>query len=168
MVIVMADAHSNVVPPAQPLTEAEFRNAWLQSLARLCAAHGDGRVALALGVSERHLRNLKSGASLPSPDRIWNLLALDPSAHDEMDARYQAKNSPIDALCSTDPLTRDIIALANEVAQSEDPSSPGGVVVTDHELLDKDEHRMRRIHNTLGGWLKRIEAMRRPAMKAVA
>lgn len=162
----MLDATHNVVPRVQPITEEEFRGAWLCALARMCAKHGDGKVALHLGVSERHLRNIKAG-TLPSPDKIWNLLALDASAHDEMDAKFHAKNVPADALCSTDPLTRDIIALANEVAQSEDPNSHGGITVTDHELLQKDEHRMRRIHNTLGVWLDRISRLRRGTMHSV-
>lgn len=153
---------SNIVPHVQPLTESGFRNTWLVTLARMCAKHGDDKAAQWLGVSERHLRNLKSGSSMPSPDKVWNLLAHDDTAHDELDAAFGMKKVPADALCSTDPLTRDLIALANEVAQSEDPDSPGGIVVTDHELLQKDEHRMRRIHNTLGVWLDRISAMRRP------
>ena len=154
--------HRTIVPPVQPATETQFRNAWLVSLARLCAKHGDDKVAQWLGISERHLRNVRSGASLPSADKLWGLLAHDDSAHDEMDALYGLRHVPLDALCSTDPLTRDLIALANEVAQSEDLDSPGGIVVTDHELLQKDEHRMRRVYNTLGVWLDRIGSMRRP------
>jgi hypothetical protein len=146
----------------QPATETAFRNAWLCALSRLCAKHGEDKVANWLGISERHLRNVRSGTSLPSADKLFALLAYDDTAHDEMDALYGLRHIPIDALCSTDPLTRDLIALANEVAQSEDPNSHGGVAVTDHELLDKDEHRMRRVHNTLGVWLDRISAMRRP------
>ena len=152
----------NNVPRKQPATETQFRNAWLCTLARMCAKHGDDQVAQWLGITERHLRNVRSGTSLPSADKLWGLLAYDDSAHDEMDALYGYRTVPIDALCSTDPLTRDLIALANEVAQAEDPNSPGGVAVTDHELLDKDEHRMRRVYNTLGVWLERIGSMRRP------
>lgn len=158
---------NNVVPAIAPLTEEQFRNQWLQSLARLCAKHGDGQVALWLGVSERHLRNIKAG-SIPSADKIWALLAYDPTAHDEMDAAYGAKNVPADALCAVDPLTRDLIALANEVAQSEDPDSHGGISVTDHELLGKDEHRMRRVHRTLGVWLDRITSLRRASIGRAA
>ncbi len=158
----MPDSRDTVVPTRKPASETTFRNAWLQSLARLCAKHGEDQVALWLGISERHLRNVRSGASLPSADKLWNLLAHDDSAHDEMDALFGLRHVPVDALCSTDPLTRDLIALANEVAHSEDPASPGGVAVTDHELLAKDEHRMRRVYNTLGVWLDRISNMRRP------
>lgn len=158
----MTQRASNGVPVEMPVTETQFRNAWLQSLARLCAKHGDDRVASLLGITERHLRNVRSGTSLPSADKLWALLRYDATAHDEMNALYGLRHVPLDALCSTDPLTRDLIALANEVAQSEDPASPGGMAVTDHELLEKDEHRMRRIHNTLGVWLDRISGMRRP------
>jgi len=151
----------NIVPHMQPLTEEQFRSKWLRALSRLCDQHTDGQVALWLGISERHLRNLKSGTSIPTADKIWNLLAYDGSAHDELDKAYGLRNVQHDATCSTDPLTRDMIAVANETAQHEDPNSPGGVVTTDHELLAKDEHRLRRCYRTLGTWLTRIEEMRR-------
>lgn len=158
----MTQTADNGVPADTAVTETDFRNAWLQSLARLCAKHREDRVAHWLGISERHLRNVRSGMSLPSADKLHGLLRFDQSAHDEMNALYGLRHVPVDALCSTDPLTRDLIALANEVAQSEDPTSPGGITVTDHELLEKDEHRMRRVYNTLGVWLERISNMRRP------
>jgi hypothetical protein len=143
-------------------TETEFRDTWLVTLARLCREHGDGQVAMWLGVSERHLRNIKAGDSMPAPFRLWNLLALDPSAHDELDALFDLKNVAKDAVCSSDPLTLDMIALAHETAQDESPDSPGGKVVTDHELLGKDEARLRKVYRTIGGWLNRLEEMRRP------
>lgn len=155
-----------VVPQCSMLTEDDFRGEWLVALARLCRQHGDGKVALWLGVSERHLRTLKAGDAMPAPFRIWNLLAHDQSAHDEVDARYGLKNVAHDAVCSTDPLTLDMIELAAETAQDESPDSPGGRIVTDHELLAKDEARLRRVHRTIGGWLKRIDTLRRPRLVA--
>lgn len=150
----------NVVPDVQPLTEEDFLNSWLQALARLCRQHTDAKVALWLGVTVRHLRNLKSGSSIPTADKIWNLLAYDRSAHDEIDREYQLKNVPHDAMCASDPLTRDMIALAHETAEDEAPDSPGGIRTTDHELLEKDDSRLRRVYRTLGGWLHRIDELR--------
>jgi len=154
--------NNTVVPKSEALTEEDFKATWLITLSRLCKQHGDGRVALWLGVSERHLRNLKAGDSIPSPHRIWNLLAHDHSAHDELDAEYGLKNVGKDAVCTSDPLTLDMIALAHETAEDEAPDSPGGRKVTDHELLAKDEARLRRVYRTIGTWLHRIEGMRRP------
>lgn len=153
---------SNGVPNMQPLTEEAFRNVWLCSLARLCRSHGDSKVAQWLGVSERHLRNVKAGTSVPTADKIWNLLAHDPTAHDEMDGEFNARKVPKDAVCSTDPLTLDMIALAHETARDEAEDSPGGEATTDRELLNKDERRLRKIHRTVGHWLDRIEKLRRP------
>ncbi|QDZ07475.1 hypothetical protein FPZ24_08255 [Sphingomonas panacisoli] len=159
----------NVVPKVEPRTEEDFRNTWLQALSRLCKDHTDAKVALWLGIGIDHLRkNVKSGISLPTADKIWNLLAYDASAHDELDKAFGVKNVPENALCSTDPLTRDMIALANETAQDEDPASPGGIVTTDHELLKKDEARLRRVHRTLTSWLNRIEQLRAPRLREVA
>lgn len=158
----MADVHNTVVPQFEPLTEDSFRNVWLSTLARLCRQHGDSKVALWLGVSERHLRNVKAGDSIPAPFRLWNLLAHDQSAHDEMDDAYGLKNVGRDVVCSSDPLTLDMIALAHETAQDETHDSPGGQLVTDHELLAKDEARLRKVHRTIGTWLHRLEQLRRP------
>ncbi|MBH0112737.1 hypothetical protein I5E68_07200 [Novosphingobium sp. YJ-S2-02] len=156
----MTQRSNNVFPNRTPLTEEQFRSNWLVTLARLCREHGDSQVALWLGVSERHLRNLKTGLSLPSADKVWNLLAFDQSAHDEIDAAYGVKNVPVDSVCSSDPLTLDMIALAHEVAEHEAPDSHGGIAVTDHELRLKDERRLRKVHQTLGTWLARLDAMR--------
>jgi hypothetical protein len=155
----------NVVRNVRPLTEEQFGATFRQMLNRLIRQHGEPQVALWLGVSVRHMANIKAG-SLPTADKIWNLLAYDASAHDELDAEYGAKNVPSEAVCASDPLTLDMIALAHEVAASEAPDSPGGVVITDHELLAKDEARLRKIHRTIGGWLDRIDRLRRPKIRA--
>ena len=154
---------SNVVPRIQPLTEDQFRNKWLCALSRLCSAHGDDQVALWFGVSVRHLRNIKGGIALPSADKIWNLIAFDDSAHDEMDRAYGRKKVAEDAVCLTDPLTLDMIALAHETAEHEAPGSHGGLSTTDHELVQKDETRLRRVYHNLGTWLHRIERLRAPS-----
>lgn len=163
----MADRAGNVVPKINPLTEMDFKDAWLVSLARLCRTHGEDQVALWLGVGIQHLRkNIRSGNSLPTADKIWNLLAHDQSAHDELDGEYGLKNVGKDEICTSDPLTLDMIALAHETAEDEHPDSPGGRAVTDHELLSKDDARLRRIHRVMGTWLHRIDALRKP--RAVA
>jgi hypothetical protein len=154
----VADEH--VVPNSTPLTEEQFLGNWLVTLARLCRDHGDAQVAMWLGVSTRHLRNLKGGASLPTADKIWNLLAHDRTAHDELDSAFGLKNVSHASVCTTDPLTCDIIAVAHEVAEHEHPGSHGGPTTTDHELLQKNEPRLRRVHQALGSWLERIDSIR--------
>lgn len=151
---------SNGFPKRAVLTETQFRDNWLCALARLCRDHGDDHVAQWLGITVRHLRNVKAGTSTPTADKIWNLLAYDDSAHDELDAAYGAKNVPHNSICTSDPLTLDMIAVAHEVAEHENPNSHGGIETTDYELRQKDEARLRRVHRTLSHWLKRIDTMR--------
>lgn len=152
---------SNVLRECEPLTEEQFGATLRQAINRLIRQHGEAQVALWMGVSVRHLgTNVLRGSSLPSPDKIWNLLAHDKSAHDELDSEYGLKKVHADAVCTTDPLTRDIIALAHETAEDEAEDSPGGVATTDHELLQKDEPRLRKVHRVLGTWLCRIDALR--------
>jgi hypothetical protein len=165
----MTHCSINVVPRVQPLTEDQFRLKWQRALARLCDEHGEAQVALWMGVSIRHLgTNVLRGTSLPSPDKIWNLLAYDASAHDEIDKAFGLKNVLSGAVCTSDPLTLDMIALAHETANHESETSHGGPATTDHELLSKDEGRLRKIHRTLGTWLHRIEALRSPSIRSVA
>lgn len=164
----MADPRSNVVPKFSPLTEMDFKEAWLGTLSRLCQAHGEDRVALWLGVGLQHLRkNIRSGNSLPTADKLWNLLAYDQSAHDELDGRYGLKNVGCDDVCSSDPLTLSLITLARDVAEAEAPDSPGGHTVTDTELRGMDEGLLRKVHRVTGTWLERLEEMRRPRVHVV-
>lgn len=156
----MTHRSNNVVPVVQPLTEEEFQLNWLATVSRLCLLHGDGKVAQWLGVSLRHLRNVKAGTSMPTADKVWNLLAYDQSAHDELDGAYGVKNVDANSVCTTDPMTLDMIAVAHEVAEHENPQSHGGVNTTDHELRQKDEARLRRVHRVVGTWLHRLDAMR--------
>ncbi len=160
---------SNVVPAVEPLTEEQFGATMRQMLNRMIRRHGEAKVAQWMGVSVRHLGgNILRGSSMPSPDKLWNLLAHDDSAHDELDAEFGLKNVHADAVCTSDPLTRDIISLAAETAEDEAEDSPGGVATTDHELLGKDEARLRKVHRVLGTWLTRIDALRGTGVRRVA
>jgi len=155
---------NNVVQKTEPLTEGDFKAVWLCTLSRMCRVHGDAKVAMWLGISDRHLVNVKAG-SLPSADKIWNLMAHDASAHDELDGEYGFKKVPRDAVCSTDPLTLDMIELAAETAADEAIDSPGGRIVTDHELLKKNEARLRLVRGKIDHWLHRIETLRKPSLR---
>lgn len=157
----MSATHT-VVRKIDPLGEDDFHAAFMVLLSRMVKQHGQENVAYALGYSsKRQLANLASG-SLPSLRAFYNLLTLDECAHDELDAEYGLRKVDKDAMCSSDPLTRDMIALAHETAEDEAPDSDGGRVVTDQELLAKDEARLRRVYRTLGTWLHRIETIRKP------
>lgn len=158
---------SNVLPNVAAQTEDDFRNVWLEALSRLCRTHGEAQVALWLGVGIVHLRkNIRSGTSLPTADKIWNLLAYDQSAHDELDGAYGLKNVGKDEVCSSDPLTLSLITLARDVAEAEAPDSPGAHLVTDGELRTMDESLIRKVHRVTGTWLERLEAIRRPRVVA--
>lgn len=160
-------ADSNVVPQIRPLTEEKFHAAFLQSLSRLIGRHGEGEVALWLGVCRKQLRNIKGGA-LPTADKIWNLLAHDPTAHDEIDRKYGARKVPHNAVCSSDPVAARMAAVLTKAIEAESPGSDGGPIVTLKEIRLMDEEAMRLVHRTLGGWLGRLEAEREaPVLREV-
>lgn len=89
----MPEPRNTVVPQIAPVDEEKFRHAFKRLLHRLAAAHGDARLALALGVSERQLRNIFAG-SIPGVHGVWNLLALDPTALDEIADLYGMRVTP--------------------------------------------------------------------------
>lgn len=158
----MADDRNSVVPKIAALDEDEFHGHFMALLGRLIRDHGPAKVAQALGyTSKRQLANLTNG-SLPGLRAFYNLLALDETGHDEIDAAYQQKKVARSAVCSTDPLTIALITLARDVAEAEDHESPGGHAVVDGELRDMDEGLIRKVHRVTGTWLNRLEAMRRP------
>jgi len=149
-----------VVPKVEPLTADEFHSTFSIALHRMMRTHGRGRVALWLGVSDRQLRNIEAG-SLPTADKIWNLLAYDQSAHDELDAEFGLRNVEPDMDGSAEAIAIDLIGLAHETAIHEaDPSA------SDHKLLTKDENRLRRVARWIGGRLNRIREIRRPRRAA--
>lgn len=155
-----------VVPKLGPLTEDDFHASFMQALSRLTRQHGEARLALWLGVSVRQLGNIRRG-SLPTADKIWNLLAHDTSAHDEMDREFGHRKVPVDALCTSDPVAAKMAALLTKAIEAECPNSPGGVVVTLHEILGMDEAILRDVHRRLGGWIDQIGEARRPALRTV-
>lgn len=144
----------------EPLPEDVFHATFMQALSRLIARHGDARVALWLGVSRRHLLSIKGG-TLPSADKIWNLLAYDRSAHDEIDRRYGAcKVSSSAKSAAIDPVAHDMATLLTLAIEAESPDSPGGRDVTLHEILAMPQHTLREVHRTLGSWIERLDVAR--------
>lgn len=124
----------SVVPKIKPLTEERFHAIFLRSLGRLIAEHGEGEVALWLGVSTRQLRNIKAG-SLPTADKIWNLLAHDLTAHDELDRQFGVRNTPLDISDIVDALPSTTAAV-HKLCVARSADSPGGDRITHTELLD--------------------------------
>ncbi|MGK2908769.1 MAG: hypothetical protein ACSLE1_03070 [Sphingobium sp.] len=160
-------ARNTVVPNISPLDEDEFHGHFMAMLGRLMRDHGAAKVAQALGyTTKRQLANLTTG-SLPTLRGYYNLLALEKTAHAEVDKAYGQQKVDLEAVCSTEPLTFALICLAKDVAEAEDPSSPGGVAVYDSELRDMDEALVRKINRVTGTWIERLEAMRRPRVRAV-
>lgn len=163
----MLDNRNSVVPKIAALDEDEFHGHFMALLGRMIRDHGPAKVAQALGYSsKRQLANLTNG-SLPSLRAFYNLLALDESAHDEIDKAYGQKKVSRSAVCASDPLTIALITLARDVAEAEDHESPGGHKVTDGELRVMDESLLRKVNRVTGTWLDRLEGMRLPRPRVV-
>lgn len=158
----MPETRNPVVRNIKPLDEDDFHGHFMALLGRLIRNHGQAKVAQALGyTSKRQLANLMNG-SLPSLLGYYNLLALEPTAHDEIDHAYGQQKVPDGAKCSSDPLTLDLITLARDVAEAESAHSHGKQTITDGELRGMNESLIRKVHHVTGSWLERLEAIRRP------
>ncbi|MHB9879118.1 hypothetical protein ACSMXM_05590 [Pacificimonas sp. ICDLI1SI03] len=156
---------TTVVPKAEPLTEEQFHAVMMQGLSRMTRVHGKAKVAQALGVSVRHLGNI-AGGSLPSPDKLFNLLALDQTAHDEIMADYGKRSVPLGAMCSSDPVAAKKAMLLAKVIEAEKADSDGGKTVTLHEIIGFGEDELRDISATMNGWIARLDAARKPHVRA--
>lgn len=92
----MPERTNTVVPDCTAVGEDKFHAQMMLGVSRMIAAHGRDKVALALGVSPRQLGNLANG-SFPAPHRLWNLLALDPTALDDIARLYRRELRPTTA-----------------------------------------------------------------------
>lgn len=93
---------SSVRPPVGRLTEEEARQSLASGLLRLCSANGPSRVGLEAGCDEKTIRNARDQKSTLRLDLAFNLLALDPTALNELAGRYGFKLTPITAQYAND------------------------------------------------------------------
>jgi hypothetical protein len=157
---------STVVHEIRPLDEDEFHASFMLVLARLNKDHTPAKVAHALGYStKRQLANLANG-SLPGLRAYYNLLALDQSAHDELDREYGHRKVPYDAKCFSDPVSAKMATLLARTIEAEMPSSPGGCEVTAHEVramasTPEGEAMLREVARKTAHWVVLLEEARK-------
>lgn len=84
-----------VRPPVEPLTEEEVRAKLASGLLRLTTAHGPQKVGLKIGCHEKTVRAARDQSSTLRIDLALNLLALDPTALDEVLAGYGMRLVPL-------------------------------------------------------------------------
>lgn len=90
----MAELFQSVVPKASPLTEAEFYSALCAGLARVAASIGRGNLADKSGRTTRALDKVFAG-SIPNGKGLMDFLLADPTALDEILARYGYQLAPL-------------------------------------------------------------------------
>jgi hypothetical protein len=82
------------VLPLKPVPdEARFHALLVQGLARVAAKHGRGQLSDAMGRSGRQLDNVFGGSD-PKAKALFDALALDPTALDEVIAAYGLRIVP--------------------------------------------------------------------------
>lgn len=151
-------ASNSVLPEIAALDEDQFHNAMMEAISGAISRHGRAKVAMALGLtSVRQLGNITNG-SFPAPWRLFNLLALDAGALDKIDRKYGRRGVPIDAICSTDPVSSRLAALLARSIEMERPESDGGTQVKLAELRLLDEDELRYCARALAGWVEMLDA----------
>lgn len=83
-----------VLQQITPPDEARFHMLLVQGLARIAAKHTRGKLADAMGRSGRQLDNVFGGAD-PKPKALFDALALDPTALDEVIGAYGLRIVPV-------------------------------------------------------------------------
>jgi len=114
----MAELFQSVVPNATPLTEAEFHSALCAGLARVASNIGRGNLADKSGRTTRALDKVFAG-SIPNGKGLLDFLLADPSALDELLARYGYQLAPLGREAVLDfEIIADAAALTAEHTQA--------------------------------------------------
>jgi len=154
----------NFVPETSPVNEDEFRDAMIAGLARAQRSVGARALAYIMDVTTKQLGNIFAGSST-NAKRLWDALAADPTALDDIASAYGRKIVAADSVTDAEIGTLPIAALLAKVAEAESPDSPGGVAKTHKELLAMEAD-IRAVHHLTGNWIERISSIRAP--RAVA
>lgn len=110
----MPELFSGVVPKPPPLTEAEFHSALCAGLARVAANIGRGNLADKSGRTTRALDKVFAG-SIPNGKGLLDFLIADPTALDELLARYGYQLAPLGQQAAIDfEIIADAAALTAE------------------------------------------------------
>lgn len=114
----MAELFSGVVPKPTALTEAEFHSALCAGLARVAASIGRGNLADKSGRTTRALDKVFAG-SIPNGKGLFDFLLADPTALDELLARYGYQLAPLGREAVLDfEIIADAAALTAEHTQA--------------------------------------------------
>lgn len=110
----MAELFNAVVPNRPSLTEAEFHSALCAGLARVASNIGRGNLADKSGRTTRALDKVFAG-SIPNGKGLIDFIVADPTALDELLARYGYQLAPLGAEAVLDfEIIADTAALAAE------------------------------------------------------
>jgi hypothetical protein len=93
---------SKVLPSGKRLTEEDARRALSFGLLRLTSEHGPSRVGLEAGCDEKTIRNARDQKSTLRLDLALNLLALEPTALDELFAAIGFRLAPLHSSSAND------------------------------------------------------------------
>ncbi|WP_426163038.1 hypothetical protein [Sandarakinorhabdus sp. DWP1-3-1] len=108
-----------IIPNARLLTDDDYRRLSSAGIRRVSAADGCARLALEVGCDERTMRNARDRRSSLSGASLFNMLAKDPSALDELLAHFGYRAAPIDAATADDAgLNADVAHLNAVVAEA--------------------------------------------------
>jgi hypothetical protein len=87
----------SVSPISTRLTDADYRRLVAATVGRLCLVHGKDRLALEAGCDERTMRHARDERTSLSAASLFNMLALDASALDELASHFGLKLVALEA-----------------------------------------------------------------------
>lgn len=126
-------ADNRVRPSVRKLTDSDARHLLADGLLRSCHTHGPSRVAVEAGCDEKTIRRARDEDSTLGLAASWNLLDIDSHA---LDALAAAKGMMLVPLFQQ---AMDIVPAAgaaiHRIGQNRCPTSPGGSVEVDSELI---------------------------------
>lgn len=149
-----------VVPAFKPVAELEFHELVVAGLNRAARKIGRGALADKLDMTPKGLGKIFAG-STPHAKRLFDALAVDPAALDDIADRYGVRLVPKGSICDTDEKAApSLVAALHKVIEGE---SDGQI---DHQELLGMERELIEAERTVQRLRARIADIRRPTAVA--
>jgi len=153
---------SNDFRKIEPLPKHRVAASIAAGWARIVRTKGKGSFADRLGTTERTVENALAGKTLPEAHTIFNSLAADKTALDELFEEYGVRLVDKDAVCDTDNLGMLLAQLHVWLEKARHPDSPGGAKIVHTEMLE-GEMLLRSTYTEIGRFLEECASLRRAA-----
>lgn len=148
---------SIVAPQMADVNDIQFRAAMLAGIGRAESIHGARDVRYVMDLETKQFDNIKRKGATPHPKRLWDILALEPTALDDIARLYGKRLVSSEAGFDVDDAGIALTKLLLWFREGE----KGGL---NHNHLLQGEFLIRQLHQVTGDWIEEISRLRQGAV----